>query len=115
VEHGAEGIIVSNHGGRQLDGVPATIEALPEVVEAAGRCEVYLDGGVRRGTDVLKALALGARGVFVGRPVLWGLAVDGAAGVERVLTLLRDELELAMTLAGRPTIASIDRTLVTLP
>jgi 4-hydroxymandelate oxidase len=115
VDHGAEGIIVSNHGGRQLDGVPATIEALPEVVEAAGRCEVYLDGGVRRGTDVLKALALGARGVFVGRPVLWGLAVDGAAGVERVLTLLRDELELAMTLAGRPTIASIDRTLVTLP
>ena len=82
VEHGAAGIIVSNHGGRQLDGVPATIEALPEVVEAvAGRCEVYLDGGVRRGTDVLKALALGARGVFVGRPVLWGLAVDGAAGL----------------------------------
>ena len=116
VEHGAAGIIVSNHGGRQLDGVPATIEALPEVVEAvAGRCEVYLDGGVRRGTDVLKALALGARGVFVGRPVLWGLAVDGAAGVERVLTLLRDELELAMALAGRPTLASIDRTLVILP
>jgi isopentenyl diphosphate isomerase/L-lactate dehydrogenase-like FMN-dependent dehydrogenase len=115
VEHGAAGIIVSNHGGRQLDGVPATIEALPEVVEAAGRCEVYLDGGIRRGTDVLKALALGARGVFVGRPVLWGLAVDGAAGVERVLTLLRDELELAMTLAGRPTIASIDKTLVALP
>ena len=82
VEHGAAGIIVSNHGGRQLDGVLATIEALPEVVEAVGgRCEVYLDGGVRRGTDVLKALALGARGVFVGRPVLWGLAVDGAAGV----------------------------------
>jgi 4-hydroxymandelate oxidase len=113
VEHGAAGIIVSNHGGRQLDGVLATIEALPEVVEAvAGRCEVYLDGGVRRGVDVLKALALGARGVFVGRPVLWGLAVDGAAGVERVLTLLRDELELAMALAGRPTVASIDRSLV---
>ena len=73
VEHGAAGIIVSNHGGRQLDGVPATIEALPEVVEAvAGRCEVYLDGGVRRGTDVLKALALGARGVFVGRPCYGG-------------------------------------------
>jgi 4-hydroxymandelate oxidase len=116
VEHGAAGIIVSNHGGRQLDGVLATIEALPEVVEAvAGRCEVYLDGGVRRGTDVLKALALGARGAFIGRPVLWGLAVDGAAGVERVLTLLRDELELAMTLAGRPTLASIDRSLVALP
>ena len=115
-EHGAAAIIVSNHGGRQLDGVLATIEALPEVVEAvAGRCEVYLDGGVRRGTDVLKALALGARGVFVGRPALWGLAVDGAAGVERMLTLLRDELELAMALAGRPTVASIDRSLVTLP
>ncbi len=116
VEHGAAAIIVSNHGGRQLDGVLATIEALPEVVEAVeGRCEVYLDGGVRRGVDVLKALAVGARGVFVGRPVLWGLAVDGAAGVERVLTLLRDELELAMTLAGRPAIASVDRSLVMLP
>jgi isopentenyl diphosphate isomerase/L-lactate dehydrogenase-like FMN-dependent dehydrogenase len=116
VEHGAAAIIVSNHGGRQLDGAMATIEALPEVVEAvAGRCEVFLDGGVRRGTDVLKALALGARGVFVGRPALWGLAIDGAAGVERVLILLRDELELAMALAGQPTIASIDRSLVTLP
>jgi isopentenyl diphosphate isomerase/L-lactate dehydrogenase-like FMN-dependent dehydrogenase len=116
VEHGAAAIIVSNHGGRQLDGVPATIEALPEVVEAVGgRCEVYLDGGVRRGTDVLKALALGARGVFIGRPVLWGLAVDGAAGVERVLALLRNELELAMALAGRPTLASIDRSLVMQP
>ena len=115
VEHGAAGIIVSNHGGRQLDGVLATIEALPEVAEAvAGRCEVYLDGGIRRGTDVLKALALGARGVFIGRPVLWGLAVDGAAGVERVLTLLRNELELAMALAGRPTLQGIDRSLVTL-
>ena len=116
VEHGAAGIIVSNHGGRQLDGVLATIEALPEVAEAvAGRCEVYLDGGIRRGTDVLKVLALGARGVFIGRPVLWGLAVDGAAGVERVLTLLRNELELAMALAGRPTLAGIDRSLLALP
>jgi len=116
VEHGAAGIIVSNHGGRQLDGVLATVEALPEVVEAvAGRCEVYLDGGVRRGTDVLKTLALGARGVFIGRPMLWGLAVDGAAGVGRVLTLLRNELELAMALAGRPTLSGIDRSLVVLP
>jgi 4-hydroxymandelate oxidase len=114
VEHGAAGIVVSNHGGRQLDGVLASVEALPEVVAAVqGRCEVYMDGGVRRGTDVLKALALGARGVFVGRPILWGLAVNGAEGVQRVLTLLRDELELAMALAGRPTIASIDRSLVT--
>jgi 4-hydroxymandelate oxidase len=114
VEHGAAGVIVSNHGGRQLDGALASIEALPEVVDAvAGRCEVYMDGGIRRGIDALKALALGARGVFVGRPIIWGLAVNGAEGVQRVLTLLRDELELAMTLAGRPTIASIDRSLVT--
>jgi 4-hydroxymandelate oxidase len=113
IECGVAGILVSNHGGRQLDTVAATIEALPEVVEAvSGRCEVYLDGGVRRGTDVLKALALGARAVFVGRPVLWGLAVAGADGAQHVLELLRDELELAMTLAGRPTLASIDASLV---
>ncbi len=112
-QYGADGIIVSNHGGRQLDGVLPTIEALPEVVEAvAGRCEVYLDGGIRRGTDVLKALGFGARAVLVGRPILWGLAVDGAAGAYQVLEFLRTELELAMTLAGRPTIASIDRSLV---
>jgi isopentenyl diphosphate isomerase/L-lactate dehydrogenase-like FMN-dependent dehydrogenase len=113
LEHGVEGIIVSNHGGRQLDGVSASIEALAEVVEAVdGRCEVYLDGGIRRGTDILKALALGARAVLVGRPVLWGLAVNGAEGVSHVLELLRAELELAMVLAGRPTVESIDRTLV---
>ena len=107
------GRLVSNHGGRQLDTVPATIEALPEVVEAvAGHCEVYMDGGVRRGTDVLKALALGARAVFVGRPVLWGLAVAGAGGAQHVLELLRDELDAAMALAGRPTLAGIDATLV---
>jgi 4-hydroxymandelate oxidase len=116
VEHGAAAIIVSNHGGRQLDGALATIEALPEVAEAvAGRCEVYLDGGVRRGTDVLKALALGARGVCVGRPILWGLAVAGEDGARHVLELLRAELELAMALAGRPTLAAIDRSLVKLP
>ncbi len=115
VAHGVAGIIVSNHGGRQLDGVAASIEALPEVVEAvAGRCEVLMDGGVRRGTDVLKALALGARAVLLGRPALWGLAVDGADGAQRVLTLLHEELELAMALAGRPTLASIDRSLVRL-
>ncbi len=113
VEHGAAGVIVSNHGGRQLDSVPATIEALPEVARAvAGHCEVYLDGGIRRGTDVLKALALGARAVFIGRPALWGLAVDGEAGVRRVLELLREEFDLAMALAGRPTLASIDASLV---
>jgi 4-hydroxymandelate oxidase len=114
VEHGVAGIVVSNHGGRQLDGVLAGIEALPEVVAAvAGRCEVYCDGGIRRGTDVLKALALGARAVLVGRPTIWGLAVGGADGVHNVLTLLHDELRLAMGLAGRLTVASVDRSLVT--
>ncbi|PWT73705.1 MAG: alpha-hydroxy-acid oxidizing enzyme [Chloroflexi bacterium] len=113
VEHGVEGIVVSNHGGRQLDGVAASVEALPEVVAAVhGSCEVYVDGGVRRGTDVLKALALGARAVLIGRPYLWGLAVGGASGVFDVLRLLRDELEHAMALAGRATLASIDQTLV---
>ncbi len=116
LEHGVDGIIVSNHGGRQLDGAIPSIEALPEIVEAvAGRCEVYMDGGVRRGTDVLKALALGARAVLVGRPVLWGLAAKGAEGVYEVLELLREEFDLAMRLAGCPTLASIQRSLVKLP
>lgn len=113
-EHGVAGIVVSNHGGRALDTVPPTIEALPGIVAAvAGRCEVYLDGGIRRGTDALKALALGARAVLVGRPVLWGLAADGEAGARHVLELLRDELEIAMALVGRPTLASLDATLLT--
>jgi 4-hydroxymandelate oxidase len=113
MKHGADGIIVSNHGGRQQDGVPATIEALPEVVEAVhGHCEVYVDGGIRRGTDVLKALGLGARAVLIGRPVLWGLAVDGAAGARHVLELLRAELELAMALAGRTRVTDIDGSLI---
>lgn len=113
VEHGVAGIIVSNHGGRQLDTALASIDALPEIVEAVtGRCEVYLDGGIRRGTDILKALALGARAVLVGRPILWGLAVNGAQGVFQVLEILRKELELSMALAGRPTLDSIDRTLL---
>jgi isopentenyl diphosphate isomerase/L-lactate dehydrogenase-like FMN-dependent dehydrogenase len=101
VEHGAAGIVVSNHGGRQLDGVAATIDVLPEVVDAvAGRVEVLVDGGVRRGVDVVVALALGARAVLVGRPALWGLAVAGEQGALRVLELLRDELELALGLCG---------------
>jgi len=113
LERGAAAILVSNHGGRQLDSALAGIEALPEIVEAvAGRCEVYMDGGIRRGTDIIKALALGARAVLVGRPILWGLAVDGAEGVRDVLEILRAELELAMMLSGRPTLASIDRSLV---
>jgi isopentenyl diphosphate isomerase/L-lactate dehydrogenase-like FMN-dependent dehydrogenase len=100
-DHGAAGVIVSNHGGRQLDGVAATIDALPEVVEGVdGRVEVLLDGGIRRGTDVVKALALGARAVLAGRAPLWGLAVDGEAGARRVLELLRDEVLLALKLVG---------------
>jgi isopentenyl diphosphate isomerase/L-lactate dehydrogenase-like FMN-dependent dehydrogenase len=105
---GVAGVIVSNHGGRQLDGAPATLSALPGVVEAAGgRLEVYLDGGIRRGTDVVKAIALGARAVFVGRPYLWGLAVGGERGVTRVLQLLRDELMLTMTLMGAPALTDL--------
>ncbi|MBI3325156.1 MAG: alpha-hydroxy-acid oxidizing protein [Nitrospinae bacterium] len=112
-EHGVKGVIVSNHGARNLDTTFATVEVLPEVVEAVdGRLEVYLDGGIRRGTDVLKALALGARAVLIGRPLFWGLAVDGAAGVQAVLQMLRDELEIAMGQCGRPTIQSIDISLL---
>ena len=108
-EHGVAGILVSNHGARNLDTTPATIEALPRVVEAVdGRLPVLLDGGIRRGTDVLKALALGARAVLVGRPYLWGLAAAGAEGVAGVLTLLRTELLSAMALCGCPTLAGID-------
>jgi 4-hydroxymandelate oxidase len=111
--HGAAGIIVSNHGGRQLDTAIATADALPEIVDAVGdRGEVYVDGGVRRGTDVLKALALGARAALVGRPVLWGLAVDGEAGVRKALGMLRAELDLAMALCGCPTVGAITRDLV---
>jgi len=101
VEHGAAAVWVSNHGGRQLDGVSSTLDALPEVVEAvAGRCEVYVDGGIRRGTDVLKALALGARAAFAGRAIVSGLAVGGEAGVSHVLSLLREEIELGLALLG---------------
>jgi isopentenyl diphosphate isomerase/L-lactate dehydrogenase-like FMN-dependent dehydrogenase len=100
-ERGAEGVIVSNHGGRQLDGVPATLDVLPEVVEAVGeRVEVLLDGGIRRGTDVLKALALGARATLAGRAVLWGLAAAGEEGVTRVLELLRNEIASGLMLLG---------------
>src|SRR5205807_8530720 len=103
VEAGASGLIVSNHGGRQLDTVPATVEALPFVVEkVAGRVPVLVDGGIRRGTDVLKALALGASAVLIGRPYLFGLALDGSQGVTRVVNLIRSELENAMALTGHP-------------
>jgi 4-hydroxymandelate oxidase len=113
VHSGVSGVIVSNHGGRQLDGVTASIDALPEVVDAvAGRIEVLMDGGVRRGTDILKALALGARAVCIGRPYLWALAAAGEAGVVDVLRILRDELALAMALSGRPAVGLIDETLI---
>jgi 4-hydroxymandelate oxidase len=115
-EAGAAAVSVSNHGGRQLDGDPATLDALPEVVDAVGhRIEVFMDGGVRRGTDVLCALALGARAVLVGRPQVWGLACAGEAGVAKVLDILRGDLALAMRLAGVRTVADIDRSLVARP
>ncbi|XP_075744172.1 uncharacterized protein LOC119187728 [Rhipicephalus microplus] len=108
VNHGASAILVSNHGGRQLDGVPATIEVLASVVRAVrGRCEVYMDGGVRRGTDVIKALALGARAVFVGRPVIWGLAYNGEEGVKKVLDIFKTELERALALMGCASLSDI--------
>ncbi|HEU5378589.1 MAG TPA: alpha-hydroxy-acid oxidizing protein [Ktedonobacteraceae bacterium] len=108
----AAGIIVSNHDGHQLDRAVTSIEALPEIVDAVAGREVYLEGGVYCGTDILKALALGARAVLVDSPILWGLAADGAHGVQRVLEILHTELELAMKQAGCPTLASINRTLV---
>jgi 4-hydroxymandelate oxidase len=113
VQAGVSGIIVSNHGGRSLDTVPATITALPKVVEAvAGRIPVLVDGGIRRGTDVIKALAFGARAVLIGRPYVYGLAVHGSAGVSKVIQILRREFEMAMVLTGCKTIAEIDRSLI---
>src|SRR6266511_3216520 len=110
VEHGAAAVVVSNHGGRQLDGVPASIDALPRVVEAvAGRAEVLLDSGVRRGVDVLRARALGARAVLVGRPVVYALAAAGEQGVVHVLQLLREEVELGLRLLGCPSVAEVSR------
>lgn len=113
VSLGLNGIIVSNHGGRRLDGVPASIDQLPQVVAAVGgKAEVYLDSGVRRGTDVFKALALGARAVLIGRPYAWALAADGEAGVLKVLQLLREELESAMLACGCATVGDINKSLL---
>lgn len=113
IDAGVSGIIVSNHGGRQLDGALPTLYALPEVVDAAGdRCPVLLDGGVRRGADVVKALSLGARAVLVGRPPLWGLSVDGETGVRSILSRMSDEIERCMALLGRTSIDRLDRTAV---
>ena len=112
-EHGVDGIIVSNHGGRATETGRATIDILPEVVDAAGaRLPVLVDGGFRRGTDIYKALALGARAVGIGRPYLWGLSAFGQAGVERVLDILRAELEMVMKQCGTPAIARITRAYV---
>jgi 4-hydroxymandelate oxidase len=115
VEHGARAIIVSNHGGRQLDGAIASLDALGEVVAAVdGRVEVLLDGGIRRGIDMIKAIALGASAVLIGRPVLWGLAVAGQVGVSHVISLLKDELHLAMALSGCAQLKDIDASLIKL-
>ena len=108
-ESGAKAVIVSNHGTRYLDTTFTTIEVLPEVVEQVdGKAEIYMDGGIRRGSDIFKALALGARSVLIGRPLFWGLAVDGEAGLRSVLDMLRDELDATMGICGRTTIEGID-------
>lgn len=113
VEYGAKAIIVSNHGGRQLDGAIASIDALPEIVAAVGsKAEVLIDGGIRRGVDIFKALALGAKAVLIGRPILWGLAVNGEAGAARVIEILHEELDLAMALSGCAKIEDINISLV---
>ncbi|HET6220655.1 MAG TPA: alpha-hydroxy acid oxidase, partial [Dongiaceae bacterium] len=108
LDHGVDGLVVSNHGGRQLDGVPASIDALPAVVEAiGGRIPVLLDGGVRRGADVVRALALGAAACLLGRPQLWGLSVAGEAGVAHVLDIYRREIDRVMGLSGAARIADL--------
>jgi 4-hydroxymandelate oxidase len=112
IEHGARGVIVSNHGGRQLDGAMPTIEALPDVANAIPDSPVLVDGGIRRGADVVKAIALGARAVLIGRPYLWGLAVQGQAGVEDVIGQLRRGVERTMQLLGRTSLAQIDRSVL---
>lgn len=113
VQRGADGILVSNHGGRNLDTAPSTLDALPAIVDKiGGRVPVLVDGGIRRGTDVIKAMALGAAAVLIGRPYLYGLAVGGAEGVADVVRILRTELEMAMALCGRPRIADLNPTLL---
>jgi L-lactate dehydrogenase (cytochrome) len=110
VEHGVDAVIVSNHGGRQLDGVRSAISALPDVVDAvAGNAEVLIDGGIRRGTDVLKAIALGAKACMIGRPYMYGLAAKGRPGVTKALELLRNEIDLALALTGNTGLAGLDR------
>jgi 4-hydroxymandelate oxidase len=113
IDYGASGIIVSNHGGRQLDTVPATIDVLPKISAVVdNKIEILIDGGIRRGTDVIKALALGAKAVLIGRPILWGLAADGADGAYQVLELLQKELDHSLALLGCPNISDISRDLL---
>lgn len=113
VSHGADAVIVSNHGGRQLDGVRSAISALPEIVDAlAGRAEVLLDGGVRRGTDVVKAIALGAKACMIGRPYMYGLAAKGRAGVTQALELLRNEIDIALVFSDNTRLDALDRSVV---
>ena len=110
VDHGVDAIVASNHGARQLDRVVAPVDVLEPIVQAVGgRTEVWVDGGVRRGLDVAIALALGARGVLIGRPIFWALATDGERGVSRALAILREELEIVMALLGTPKVADITR------
>lgn len=116
VELGADGILVSNHGGRLIDTTASTIEVLPEIVDAvSGRAEVYLDSGIRRGSDVLKALALGARAVGIGRPLFWGLATGGSDGVARVLEILRSELEVAMAYCSQRSVTALEDGVISIP
>jgi L-lactate dehydrogenase (cytochrome) len=113
LDHGADGVIVSNHGGRQLEGAMSAVQALPEIAAAVGgKLEVILDGGIRRGADVVRARALGAKACMIGRAWLYGLASGGQSGAERALEILRDEIDLALTLLGRPTLADIDRSIL---
>jgi L-lactate dehydrogenase (cytochrome) len=113
VQHGVDAVIVSNHGGRQLDGVRSAIAALPDVVDAVdGKVEVLLDGGVRRGTDILKALSLGAKACMIGRPFLYGLASMGGPGVTRALQIFRNEIDVALALMGRSSVRELDRSAV---
>jgi 4-hydroxymandelate oxidase len=115
-DHGASGVIVSNHGGRQLDGAPPTASVLAPIADAVqGRVELLVDGGIRRGTDVLRAVSLGARAVLIGRPILWGLAVAGEEGAFGVLEAMRAELDHAMALAGCASLADATRDLVSTP
>jgi L-lactate dehydrogenase (cytochrome) len=113
VESGADALIVSNHGGRQLDGAESSIQALPAIVDAVGsQIEVHMDGGVRSGQDVLKALALGAKGVYIGRPFIYGLGAMGEAGVTKALEIIHKEMDISMALCGKSSIAQVDKSML---